>query len=295
MDQTAFFAAQKNILESLFGKEWFHVAHASRQGHPAYVRWSLCKDLLEKDGNLRLPDDEPKLHAIAEVILDNALIIQATQGNVQKLTIADLANLGDDSVLARLRGEIKNHGGFLSVMSEIAYAAWHISHGDYVEAYEQPSAADFRICNHEINDPIIVDCKRIDEKSNDQRIAKVIQKANKQIKYMDQRAFGIAALDISDRINNPTDFSDDIPNRVKEHIALAEKAIAGKNTSVNVVLLIWNDCLIHKDTQPGTRTPYWVALRRRSVVVRQPEPRYAIELNDETIQVGNTVEYGIRT
>ena len=177
-----FFEAHKKILEDLFGSQWFLDNWKKKLNHSAYSSWKLCLKLIEQTGVVKWPEDVQTLPDIAKVILDNHFILQCSGGDISNLRLGSFANYGNQSVKRRLNSVILTADGFRSIMTELSYAAWHISKGHKVTAYKEEGYPDFQVLAEDVTLPLVTDCKRIQKGSSDLRFAKVINKANNQVK-----------------------------------------------------------------------------------------------------------------
>lgn len=205
--------------------------------------------------------------------------------------MGNFSNYGDETVRKRIYSEIIEGNKFFDKLTELAYAAWHLSEGNKVFAYEEIGYPDFKVCLKDVKLPIVTDCKRVNADTNDRRYAKVINKANKQIKVLNEKCYGVVVIDISKKIINPDNFSDSIPNEVERIGSLIQNAIRESNRCVSGVLLLWDDFVMHGI--PGKDTHSLFAYRRRSRVLRHINPWQPLPEGVNLFKFGNTLTYRI--
>lgn len=287
-----FFEAHERILEELFGREWFLEDEKRKSSHPAYKSWKLCTKLIAQNGIVKWPDDAQNLPAMARVILDNYFLLVCSGGDISSLRLGSFANYGDDNVRRRLYSVLGDENGFESLMTELAYSAWHISKGHEVRAYEETGYPDFQVFTEDAILPLVTDCKRIRKDTKDSRFSKIINKANKQIKALGIDCYGVAAIDITEKVTNPNVFSDEIPKSVLHISEVVSAPIREYNSSVSAVLLFWDDYVVHGE--PGASPSSLFAYRRRSHVLRHRNPVHELPENVELFDFGNTLTYRIR-
>jgi len=209
IDHRSFLETSKRVLEELFGAEWF--LSPPRKRHPAYQRWVLCNELLIRDALIRLPEDQQHLREITQLVLDNYALFQATAGNLVPFELGSLANYGDESVRKRLKSVVQEPTKFLDVLVELNYAAWHKSRGHRVQAFENEGFPDFEVHIDDLPLPLVTDCKRVRASTTGRRFPKLVEKSNKQIKNLGKSCYGLAVIDISEKVQNPEDQSGGMP------------------------------------------------------------------------------------
>lgn len=285
------FESHKKILEDLFGKQWFFDKWKNKLNHPAYSSWKLCLKLIEQAGIVKWPEDIQALPDIAKVILDNYFILECSGGDISNLRLGSFANYGSQNVKRRLNAVIRTEDGFRSVMTELSYAAWHISKGHKVTAYEEEGYPDFQILAEDVTLPLVTDCKRIQKDSSDLRFARVINKANNQVKKLDIKCYGIAVIDITAKVTSPNVFSDEIPQSVLHIAEVAINAIQNDNSSISAVLLLWDDYVVHGE--PGISPTSLFAYRRRSQLLKHRDPVHKLPEDIHLFDFGNTITYRV--
>jgi hypothetical protein len=90
--------SQKRLLEELFYPQWFSHKSLQHAQHPAYLRWKVCTDLLDRNGRIRVPDDIEILETFLSAWLDNITLILASGGSVDAQELGNLANYGDKAL-----------------------------------------------------------------------------------------------------------------------------------------------------------------------------------------------------
>src|SRR5262249_29286834 len=107
------------------------------------------------------------------------------------------------------------------------------------------------------------ECKRL-ETFSEGRIAKHIQKANKQLKAAGSIGLGIVVLDVTSALPFEVELSDETPIEIGAIAGSVAAAISGpKNRSVSRVVLVWDEAGILG--VPPDRT--MIHLRRRFLFV----------------------------
>jgi hypothetical protein len=264
----AFFRGQKRLLEELFSPDWFN---NPRPKHPAYLRWALCTRAL-KDG-LRYPEDRNKFAMITRMWLDSNILTGVTGGDTEQVTLGSFKVYGDSSAAQKVKSEIYHPRKFEDVMVELSFAAGHIAKGHKITPLEENGFPDFIIDIAEIDCPIYTECKRVISESVDVRLPKSIQKANSQIKSIEDvrgPGYGLAVVDAS-VYSVPGSLTDEIPNQIGEIEKMIKSAITGnKNRSVGGVMLVWDE--YNTVNEEGLPLVLLVTRRRRLFVPHSPNP-----------------------
>ena len=176
------------------------------------------------------------------------------------------------------------------MLTELHYAAWHVSRGHGVTAYEESNWADFRVTLPGLVFGGVSECKRIDAAAGDRRIAKEITEANRQIKAVPGSHYGVAVLDVRDRVPHQQGLIDAVPEAVLLMREQVTQAIRKHNSSVNVVILVWDDFVVG-GAPPGENRPTGVVYRRRSVLIPHAAPKTAHSVPSDLLAFGHTVAY----
>jgi hypothetical protein len=285
------FETHKKILEDLFGNEWFTSDVRHKERHPAYIRWALCKDILEH--GFRYPDHIRFLPEITTMLLDNYALLLCSRGDADRNILGNLSTYGSASAIKRIRSEIVDPDKYGDVMLELTYAAWHISRGHQVKPTDEQGTADFEVLIPGHDSPIYTDCKRIRKDTNDSRFCDAIKKANKQIKRSskDKDCFGLVAIDISDKTEPPKEITDKLPAEVQRISLVIQDVLKKHYKSISAILLFWNEfsMLGNPLEQPASK----ISLRRRSYLIRHIQPSKPLPDSSVLSETGNTVEFNI--
>ena len=283
--------AQIALLEQFFGAGWLADRTTDESEHPAVKRWAFCQKLAARGGVLRIPEDLRWLPEMAQLLLDSATLVECTRGNITSLNLGNLGNYGDERVQKRLKAVAVNPDQFLDAMTELTYAAWHISKGHRVVATEDPGIADFSVEVPGLDLPIIADCKRVKSKSALRRLRDAISTANRQIKAVNSAGIGLVIMDISGKVPNPEMFSDAVPLEVEQAAVEVSRSIKEFNSSVSGVILVWTDFLIRELFEP--RHKLFVVLRRRSKVVSHAAPKVPLPPGIAEFLPGHSVVFEV--
>jgi len=283
----ALITAQKALLEELFPNGWFTGAIHERSQHPANIRWRACEDLLAQKGRVRLSGAVEVVKLFLSTWLDNFALIQATQGSVVSQRVGDLANYGDKAVQKRLRAVVRDPDQFFDVLLEVSCAAWHISHGHKVEATQRDGMPDLALEIPGWQLPIQAECKRVKRSS---RIKEAIEKANRQIKNVGQRCYGLVYIDVSEcakvpDLVDPLSLRDDkIPDEIVAIKNEVQRLLDRVYTSVSGVILLWK----HHIVLPMKDGGLLFIFRYQNLLVRHRSPKEPLPEDTEQISVGYT-------
>ena len=176
-------------------------------------------------------------------------------------------------------------------MTELSYAAWHISKGHKVTAYEEEGYPDFQVLTEDVTLPLVTDCKRIQKDSSDLRFPKMINKANNRVKKLGIQCYGIAVIDVTEKVTNPNVFSDEILQSVLHITEVVSDAIQKDNSSISAVLLLWDDYVVHGE--PGTSHHSLFVYRRRSQILKHRDPVHKLPEEIHLFEFGNTITYRV--
>jgi hypothetical protein len=275
------------VLKEMFGNEWLQNPKRKNLQHPAVKSWKIVQKLIDQGRVFIWPEDIQLLPLLASIILDNYFIVQCSGGDVSHFSLGDFANYGDELVRNKLKSEIRNVSGYKSKITELAYAAWHLSKGHRVTAFEDAGYPDFRVESDEFPLPIVVDCKHVMGTTKLSRIPIIIRKANKQVKELGVQCNGIVAIDVSEKVPNPDHLSNEIPESVQKIESIVKGVVRKFNSSISAVLLMWDDYSV--SGSPNESGTSWVGIRRRSRLIRHTSPLN--ELQDTTVigEYGNTL------
>lgn len=196
-----FFRLQVQVLEDLFGADWFTRPTRRRDAHPAYGDWSYCNSVVRSDGKFFWRDQQ-ELHELARkwasVVRRNASLVQCTKGDIGNFRLGHLANYGDERVRRRLEAVIVDNNQYLDVLSEFRCVGWHSSQGHDVVVSENSGWADFRILIPTWESAVVADCKRLSKAPTKRTVKRHVEKANRQVKAVGDDAYGLLFLDASE-------------------------------------------------------------------------------------------------
>jgi hypothetical protein len=285
LQRNEFFALQKTILERLFPDKWFDLP---RPNHPAYRRWKLCDDILKHGGAIRYPEQKESFAELARLVLDAAVFVTLTEGDMNQLKVGSLDLYGDNAVRRFIQTRITEADLFEDVMVQLAFGAWHKSEKHVVTPSEKEGFPDLEISIPPYTTPFVFECKRV-KSGTKNKIRKVITKANAQIKVPGKVVYGIATVDVSDVVGTLQVENDEVPSIVTQVASFARSALGNEfNRSVGAVILLWDDFLTYG--KPPEKT--LIAFRRRYMIIRHPVPLLEVPLNAPLFN-GYTVEYTV--
>lgn len=263
MEQIEFFQRQKEILENLFSPEWF--LKAKQKNHPAYLRWDLCKKIIEQEGTIQFQEQEKRLHEIGRIVLDSYILVALTEGDIQQLKFGSLDLCGDEEVQKKIRSRITNSKQFEDLMVELYVGAWHKTKKHAIELIEKEGYPDLKIEIPNINIPIFIECKHLWTGSNN-NLQDAIKKANKQIKRASKEigfpsyAYGAVILDVSVPAAAGQVENDNFSDKLQGIVDVVQSALSGeKNRALRTAVVVWDDYMIMGNPSNSTL----VAFRRR--------------------------------
>lgn len=287
-DPHQFLQVQKRVLEDLFGLEWFDSSQT--RDHPAYGRWVLCNEMLEQGARIGL-ENRDRLSQFAELLLDNYSLVQATGGQLDRFQLGILANYGDPKVETRIRAIIHEPRHFLDLLVELSYAAWHLSRGNEVRAFEAAGHPDFEVVTSSPAAHFATDCKRVQAGTSENRFRKLVNKANKQIKNLGALCHGLVVVDISERTPQLIQLGDSAPSEIDRVARLLQHSMQTDNTTVSGALITWRDTVITPMTDGSGGT--LCALRQHSRIVRHSNPLRELPADGSFLRFGHTVAFQV--
>lgn len=274
--------AHRAILQDLLGNDWLAANAARKPRHLGIRRYVLIEQIEGSGGNVPLHNHELMVE-IAAMVLDSHYLVQATRGDVGRMTLGSLANYGDEKVQKRVRAVAREVDQISDVMFELSFAAWHLSQGDQVVAQEEEGQADLILRSNKLELPMAVDCKRISSDSKLTRIAKVIKKASGQVRAVPGDHYGLVAIDVTEWCASGVHELETIERETSA-------VMAGPfNRRLSGALLVWHQ----SDIRPYPNGDVFVALRRMSKLI--PHANAERPLRDLSFSaIGNAVVYWIR-
>jgi hypothetical protein len=270
-----FFRFQIDMLQMLLSPEWFH--ERTRNDHPAYRRWALCQEILNKQGGaIRWPEQKNQLLDIATMGLDTSILSIVSGGDLQSLSIGSV-NFKDETVRKKIQSRLQDAEQFDDIMVELYIGAWHQLEKHNVEYREQSGFPDFNIGITGIGMPTLVECKRARVMTK-KRMLKRIAKANDQITHEQLTigsAYGVVILDVTaNQIAEAPD--DELPPKLDPIIGLVRSCLKGtKNRSVGLAVITWDEY----KTAGTPPNQVWFGFRRRSVRVLHKNPLVPVPQN----------------
>ncbi|MBD2259893.1 hypothetical protein [Pseudanabaena sp. FACHB-2040] len=296
-DQNTAYATQLmffNVLELLVDLVNIPALHKNyrKHNHPAYQMWREYWDIVIGMGNLPQPIN-PEEHARhAKILLDANLLSLCSGGkafgNIGTNTLGDFAKYGDDKVLKKIKSRVNDSNQFEDLMTELIHAAWYILNQHQVCPFEEEGFPDFKVTLHESGHSYLVDCKRINSSSGDNRYKSVIEKANKQFKKFNRETGrnlpGMILLDLSSKIGVlKRNLSDEPPEEVDTACNALNPHIRHFNSAVGGILVVWEESIVLGEEnlyKHGTM----VNFNRRSLLLRHQNPE--VELPSELDGMG---------
>ena len=288
MRRIEFFQRQKEILEKLFSPEWFF--EAKQKKHPAYLRWTLCKKIIEQGGIIQFPEQKERLHEIGRIILDSYILMALTEGNPQQLKLGSLDLYGDEAVQRKIRSRITNPEQFEDLMVELYVGAWHKTKSHTIDPIEKEGYPDLRIEIPNINIPVFIECKHLWTGSKN-NLQDAIKKANKQIKRtakeIELPSYGAVILDVSVPVAADQVENDNLSDKLLRMVDVVQSALSGeKNQSVGAAIIVWDDYMLMGKPPDSTL----VAYRRRYKRISHRNPNLPVPENLPLFE-GYTIPY----
>lgn len=277
MRRIEFFHRQKEILEKLFSPEWF--LEAKQKKHPAYLRWSLCKKIIEQGGTIQFPEQKERLHEIGRIILDSYILVALTEGNPQQLKLGSLNLYGNETVQKKIRSRITNPKQFEDLMVELYVSAWHKTKNHAIDPIEKEGYPDLKVEIPNINLPVFIECKHLWSGSKN-NLQDAIKKANKQIKRAVKEkkfpSYGAVILDVSVPVAAGHVQNDNLPDKLQRIIDVVQSSLSGeKNRFVGAAIVVWDDYMLMGNSPDSTLAAY----RRRYKRVSHRNPNLPVPEN----------------
>jgi hypothetical protein len=302
-------AGQVSLLEEVFGRNWFNKDQYKKQQHPAFIQWNLCHQVLAKN-SLDFPKDREVIYDLASTFLNCSIISISSGGSLRDFSLGSFANYGDAKVQARIHHVKTDAHAFLSLLTELGYAAWHLSKGSRVTAFEDDGLADFRVESSLLPLPIIADCKFIQPDTQISRFHKIINKANKQIKAHCTSAFGIVIMDVTAWlpriVHNDAGIDAPLPAQIQALTTAIQKELESCHSSVSGAVLIWDELFLIGSpvlylTYNAAVPPYehsikrfaQVVMLRRSELIRHHSPKVQLPSDDQLFRPGSTYAFRV--
>lgn len=281
MRRIEFFQRQKEVLEKLFSPEWF--LETKQKNHPAYLRWALCKKIIEQEGIIQFPEQEEKLPEIGRIVLDLYILVALTEGDIQRLKLGSLDLYGDEAIQKKIRSRITNPKQFEDLIVELYVGAWHKTKNHTIDPIEKEGYPDLRIEIPNINIPVFIECKHIWTVSKN-NLQDAIKKANRQIKKGYKKvaeeigvsSYGAVILDVSAPLAAGQVENDNLSDKLQRIVDIVQSALSGeKNRSVGAAIIVWDDYMLMGNPPDSTL----VAVRRRYKRISHKNPNLPVPEN----------------
>jgi hypothetical protein len=267
------------ILEALLGDPGLANLRKKTSEHPAVIRYDLVRRYLTEPAGetFRYPDEGEDVLTIGGLLLDSMTI--NTSETPQQIVAAI-----DDEVLNQLRKRASDPEQFQDQM--VAFKCWNLfrQSGRSGRLVEQDGMPDIALdLDNQPNQWI--ECKRIRLGTQTTRGRRIIKNANEQIKRANPNGAGAVYVFI-ERPEHRAVLDDSFPTEIREFINEVDRELgSGHSRSVAAVIVSWDDYMLLGDFP----NPVSYFLRHRSVVRTHGEPRQALILPPDILNVGRTV------
>lgn len=269
---------QMKILEAMFSDVGLERLARKHPEHPAVRRYQTIKEILLTGGRISPQNELSAVREVAGFLMDRSTWADDAQGGEY------WSFLPNDTLRNFICSRLERPELFDDVITELFFWAWLKRHSEAVPVTlcELEGMPDLRIGD---DHPTWAEVKRIHRGSSIARVAKVIQKANSQIKSKNPTDAGCLLLYI-ERDDVRASFDDRIPSDVRPYVDAVAQAIAGNvNRSVAQVVVCWDDYFVL--AEPGRPALY--APRRRSLLLKHAHARQSLTLTDAFWDLGMTV------
>jgi hypothetical protein len=264
---------QKELLEWLFGRNWF--ADRRNEGHPARADWKLCDRMVQWRG--RKPDSlkVEELRFAAKIALNTYYMIRLSGGDINQMTPGLFESFGDEDVQTKIRTRVPDPSSYEDLLIELYTASWHRQKDRSVSLLEKTGFPDVRVSFEALGFPIFIECKRLkvssvnqiqgDVKDASHKIARASQGA-------DSNAYGAVLLDFASLIGLPRQEDNSHPPAVVDVMQKVRQAIRGdKNTHVKSAVVVWDDYGI-----VGEEPEQELVFRRRAEIFHHDRTRHPL-------------------
>ena len=269
MKSIELFIFHKQVLESLFPKDWF--AKASDENHEALQQYKLCDKIIAHSGFIKYPEQANELAVAGKILLDAFLLSTITSGDMGKLIVGAL-NYGGKKVQRKILQRFPDSQQFQDIMVELYVGAWHITKKNTVTPLETDGYPDIKVNFSNSSDVAYIECKHLRTK-DERRIADVISKANTQLENTKTDCYGCLVLDATIPINAGSVKDDVLPLEASEIIKIVQSSLSGEeNKAIGSAVLVWDYYMIMG--VPPKKTG--IALRRRFQRIDHRNPKKVI-------------------
>jgi hypothetical protein len=244
--------------------------------HPAVERYDVLQELLRESSHLLPSHAEACIGALRQW-LDARSWAPTTSPNA----FWDL--LPDDATRKRTVAVLADAEQFDDALAELFYWGWLKGAGLGAERVEEEGLSDI-VIGRASQSEVRSEVKRIHRGTDPRGIARVIQKANQQIKRSSPAGGGVVfiSLDVPLRRAPPDEA---IPADVQLYIDEAIQATRRDNSSVGRVVLTWDDFMTFGEHPQ----PIGLCVRRRSTVVDHAAPVVTPAISSDRLDIGISV------
>jgi hypothetical protein len=263
-----------------------------KHGHPAYPKWEFCKKFLAQ-GSFSDSTSLQEYFYYAEIMMD-CLVIAKCSGGEDIFSLGTFANYGDANVLKKIRTRVNDSNQFKDLMTELHHAAWYISEpNNYtLTAFEKDGFPDFEVTLNGSRESYLVDCKRINSTSKENRYKLVIETANKQFKKFNRENNsnlpGLVLLDVSDKVEasyNRLNLTGEIPPEIKSIANSLKSFVREWNSSVSGVLLLWREISLFGDLNSYVEVSMF-SINDRVTLIEHSKPLAELPKSLESLSPG---------
>ncbi len=263
------FIFHKQVLESLFPKDWF--VKASDEKHEALQQYKLCNKIIAQGGIIKYPEQANELAVVGKILLDAFLLSTISSSDMGKLIVGAL-NYGGKKVQRKILQRLPDSQQFQDIMVELYMGAWYITKNNTVVPLEMDGYPDIRINFSNSSDVAYIECKHLRTK-DERRIVDVISKGNTQLENTKTDCYGCLVLDVTIPINAGSVKDDLLPLEVSEIIRIVQSSLSGEeNKAIGSAVLVWDDYMILG--VPPKKTS--IAYRRRFQRIDHKNPKKVI-------------------
>jgi hypothetical protein len=249
------------MLEAMFDDPSLSRLRKRHPSHPAVKRIDALVDLERRSGRVRWPDEYAAVHSLAAQHLDIS-----TWADVSSTPNQIWAGF-DERTMAHLNGALRQPSKFEDTMVELFVWGWLRQSGFVARREELDGMSDISVETSQGERRAEV--KRIAYATSPDRVAKVVLKANGQIKKSDPTKSGLVYVGLT-RPEMPVTFDEALPADVRPYYEAACRALGDdKNRSVAQIVIAWDDLMV--TGEPPSDVLY--AFRRRSETIEHPAPR----------------------
>lgn len=272
-DVDAALAKHRARLEAMFNEPRLGRLRTKQALHPAVAEWAVFHTLARE---LRhpLPSHEHEAIAVLRATLD-------AMPWAPDPPTSDFWSFLDEASRRHVMARLRDEKSYPDVIAELFMWGWlKNERGLAAERVERPGLADL-VIDQGTPREVRGDVKRIHRSTTPGAVGRHVKKANDQIKKSQPPGGGIAflSLDLPVRYVDAEASHDHVSELVQPFIDVARNAISRDNRSVSAVTLTWDEIRVGRRDRTA-----WVLVRRRSRVLRHPDPLVPLALADEDVR-----------